>query len=79
MWEDSNDASVCVDLRVLIHIYLCREPGDAVVGRKRRGGAVWDDPDDAGVEVAVAGRPRLRKLRHNEDEAMLSGGFLFQQ
>ena len=46
---------------------------DVVVGRKRRGGAVWEDPDDADVEVAVAGRPRLRKLRHTEDEAVLSG------
>lgn len=58
----------------------CREPADvgadAVVGRKRRGGAVWEDPDDAEVEVAVAGRPRLRKLRHTEDEAVLSGEYL---
>jgi hypothetical protein len=44
------------------------------VGRKRRGGAVWEDPDDAAVEVAVAGRPRLRKLRHTEEETVLSGG-----
>lgn len=43
------------------------------MGRKRRGGAVWEDPDDADVEVAVAGRPRLRKLRHTEDETVLSG------
>lgn len=53
--------------------HACSEASDEVVGRKRRGAAVWEDPDDAGLEVAVAGRPRLRKLRHSEEESVLSG------
>ena len=34
---------------------------------------MWEDEDDERVEVNIAGRSRLRKLRQAEDEAILRG------
>ena len=34
---------------------------------------MWEDEDDEGVEVAIAGRNRLRKLRQTEEETVVSG------
>lgn len=45
-------------------------PPPAAAAPKR---PVWDDPDDALVEVNVASRNRLRKLRQAEEEVVLSG------
>ena len=35
---------------------------------------VWEDPDDALLEVNVAAQARLRKLRREEEETVISGG-----
>ena len=42
---------------------------EAAVARK----AVWEDEDDEGLRVDVAGKSRLRKLRHAEEDAVLGG------
>ena len=34
---------------------------------------MWADEDDEKVEVNIAGRDRLRKLRQAEDDALISG------
>jgi hypothetical protein len=34
---------------------------------------VWADEDDEKVQVNIAGRDRLRKLRQAEDDALISG------
>ena len=34
---------------------------------------VWADEDDEQVQVDIAGRDRLRKLRQAEDDASISG------
>ena len=34
---------------------------------------MWADEDDEKVEVNIAGRDRLRKLRQTEDDASISG------
>jgi hypothetical protein len=49
-----------------------RQAGTAVAGQQVKR-PVWDDPDDALVEVNVASRNRLRKLRQAEEEILLSG------
>lgn len=46
-------------------------------GQPRRRQAVWEDPQDAHIRVNVAAKGRLRKLRHAEDEAELTGGGLW--
>lgn len=33
----------------------------------------WEDPDDALLEVNVAAKPRLRKLRQEEEETVITG------
>jgi len=35
--------------------------------------AAWEDPDEEGIEVAVASKDRLRKLRQEEHETTLGG------
>lgn len=35
--------------------------------------AVWEDDEDEAVEVNIAGRNRLRKLRQTEEETLVSG------
>ena len=40
---------------------------------RARKAAVWEDPDDADVAVDVAKVSRLRKLRHSQGEAVITG------
>ena len=50
-----------------------RQASSAQAGPSGRRKAVWEDPDDAAAKINVAGRSRLRKLRIDEAEAVLSG------
>ncbi len=51
----------------LLDVYPDREPAGA--GKK----AAWQDSDDEDVEVTVAAKSMLRKLREDEDEVVLAG------
>ena len=44
---------------------------------RRARAPVWADEDDEKVEVNIAGRDRLRKLRQTEDDASISGSSPF--
>lgn len=43
------------------------------IQQAKNSGRVWSDPDDRTVQVSIADRNRLRKLRRSEDESLLSG------
>ena len=41
-------------------------------GHRRR--PVWQDPDDQTVQVDVAAKSQLKKLRHAKEQTVLTGG-----
>ncbi len=83
--REAGLAAIEADEQQGLLIYEDRAAGAAVAGtgagRSAGGQAsaarrpVWDDPDDALVEVNVASRARLRKLRQGEEETTLPGGW----
>jgi hypothetical protein len=54
----------------LLDVYQDKEPAAADDGRPK---AAWQDSDDEDVEITVAVKSMLRKLRENEDEVVLTG------
>lgn len=50
---------------------MCRAQDGTLANSSRA--PVWADEDDEKVEVNIAGRDRLRKLRQAEDDASISG------
>ncbi len=55
---------------IVLQVSLCVIGQDASTAQKR---PVWEDEEDEAVEVNIAGRNRLRKLRQTEEETVVTG------